>query len=83
MDRCDLKKWVVVEWVSSRSGWLLELLTELKSMRAIIVIDLVLLEDVTLKSEVRNRFRSFSSCKASHQSILALPVWGGSKKGRM
>ena len=26
-DRCDLKKWVLV--ISNRSGWLLELLTEL------------------------------------------------------
>merc|ERR1711954_411168 len=30
-DRCDLKKWGCwCCWVSSRSGWLLELLTELK-----------------------------------------------------
>ena len=28
-DRCDLKKWVVVV-ITDRSGWLLELLTELK-----------------------------------------------------
>ena len=30
-DWCDLKKWVVGGWwwISSRSGWLLELLTEL------------------------------------------------------
>ena len=27
-DRCDLKKWVVVV-ITDRSGWLLELLTEL------------------------------------------------------
>merc|ERR1712240_514051 len=29
-DRCDLKKWGCWWWISSRSGWLLELLTELK-----------------------------------------------------
>ena len=28
-DRCDLKKWGGWWWISSRSGWLLELLTEL------------------------------------------------------
>ena len=31
-DRCDLKMWGGVGWVSSRSGWLLKLLTELTRM---------------------------------------------------
>ena len=30
-DRCDLKKWVVVV-ITDRSGWLLELLTEVKGL---------------------------------------------------
>ena len=31
-DLCDLKMWGGVGWVSSRSGWLLKLLTELTRM---------------------------------------------------
>ena len=45
-----------------------------KSMRAIIVIDLVFLEDVTLKSEVRNRFRSFGVA-ARRVGCERLSVW--------